>query len=94
MTEPFSLRVTAAIWLRAASAFTAASKSCVWKRAVTSASLAKTMSTWSSMNSIRAPRWRSTTKASDRVSAILRPLARARPAALAKARRASDGSKR
>src|SRR5262249_40232251 len=47
-----------------------------------------------SMNSSRPRRWRSTTKASESVSAMVRPEARARPAALAKARRASAGAER
>src|SRR5207247_2370316 len=84
-------RVIAAMAQRPAIASTAASKSVVSKRAVSSASLANRMSTWVSMKPLRAPRWRSTTKASERVSAILRPAARATPAALANACRAACG---
>ena len=56
MTEPFSLRVTAAILTLPRIASTAASKSLVWKRAVSSVSLANTRSTWVSRKPSRPSR--------------------------------------
>ena len=89
ITDPSAPRVTTAVATLAARPFSASSKLCVWNRAMASASLAKTMSAFASMKPSRASRWRSTTKASDRVMAVSRPASRAAAAAVAKASRAA-----
>ena len=93
-TEPSAPRVTATIEARPRTASMAASKLSVSYSEVISASLANRISTSVSMKPFNAGRWRSTMKLSDRVRAISRAEARAKPAALAKARRASSGSNR
>jgi serine/threonine protein kinase len=102
LRNPALVQLTSrAEWIRhagvarqARSWWSARSKSSVSNSAFSSDSLANSRSTWPSMKPSRAARWRSTTKLSDRVRAIIRPAPCARAAALAKARRAASASNR
>ena len=94
ITEPWAPRVTAAIFTLPRRAVSAVSKSSVWNSPMISASFPNTRSIWVSRKASSASRWRSTTKLSERVRAIIRPAPRARAAAFSKPRRAAGASNR